>query len=323
MKTRTRVVLLAAVLAAAIPLAGCTPPEAPVADESGPVELASLQFVNPLPGTPIWGQIGECIGEQAEAAGLEFTESGPPVAQAGDPTVMIQQIQDATAAGVDAIITFPASAAFGPVLQDAQAAGVVTATLYGDGSPESGATVNAGVDWATIAAQYVDAIAAQPGEQVVGLVAEAPTGVGKSWIDGVKAAAEATDNVTIVGEVFIGSDASKALPEVTNLLSAYPEINIVATNTGFTTAGAVAAIESLGLRDSVHLLTINNGNGGPEAVRDGIAIGLFLQDLCDLGKRTVDGVLAAAAGEDVPLIQVNAVVATKENLDEYLDKGFN
>lgn len=322
MKTRTRVGLAAGVLTLSITLAGCTPPATPI-ENDGPTTIETLQFVNPLPGTPIWGQIGECIGEQAEELGLEYTESGPPVAQAGDPTVMIQQVQDATAAGQDAIITFPASAAFGPVLQSAQEAGVITATLYGDGGPDSGATVNAGVDWATIAAQYVEAIAAQPGDHVVGLVAEAPTGVGKSWIDGVKAAAAETDNVTIAAEVYIGSDASKALPEVTNLLSAYPEIDIVATNTGFTTAGAVAAIESLGLLDKVHLLTINNGNGGPEAVRDGVAIGLFLQDLCDLGKRTVDGVVAAAAGEDVPLIQVQAVVATQENIDEYLDKGWN
>lgn len=309
-------------LAASVVLAGCTVPDGePTA--SGPTSIETLQFINPLPAEPVWKQISECMAVQAEANGIAFTESGPSAAQPADPTVMIQQVQDATAAGVDAIVTFPASAAFGPVLQKAQEAGIVTATLYGDGSPESGATVNAGVDWGTIGEKYVAAIAERPGDQVVGLVAEGPTGVGKSWIDGVRTAAEATDNVTVVGEVYIGADASAALPEVTSLLTANPDINIVASNTGIMTSGGVAAIESLGLQGQVSLLVINNANGGPEAVRDGIAIGVYLQDLCDLAKRTVDGVLLAASGEDVPLIEVSDVIATKEDIDEYIDKGWN
>jgi ABC-type sugar transport system substrate-binding protein len=88
------------------------------------------------------------------------------------------------------------------------------------------------------------------------------------------------------------------------------------------TQGAVAAIKAKNLGGKVQLLVINNANGGPEAVRDGTAIGVYLQDLCDLGKRSVDGVVEAAEGKDVPLIAVNAVVANRDNLQEYLDKGW-
>jgi ABC-type sugar transport system substrate-binding protein len=285
-------------------------------------EVKTLQFVNPLPSEPVWKQISDCMKEEAESNGIAFTASGPPASKPGDPAVMIQQVQDATAAGKDAIVTFPASGAFGPVLQQAQKKGVITATLYGDGTPESGATVNAGVDWTEIGKQYVDAIAKLPGPHKVGLVAEGPTGIGKSWTDGVEAAAKGTNNVQIVAKVFIGADASKALPQVTNLLTAHPEVDIVASNTGLMTQGAVAALKSKGLNGKVKLLVINNANGGPEAVRNGAAIGVYLQDLCDLAKRTVQGVIEASSGTKVPLVTVKAVIATKDDLQEYLDKGW-
>ncbi|MEO3779946.1 sugar ABC transporter substrate-binding protein [Micromonospora sp. B11E3] len=317
----TGIVALAVVMGVA--LTACSTPKKESKTPTRTQDIKTLQFVNPLPDTNVWKQISDCMGEQAEAQGIDYTESGPPASKPADATVMIQQIQDAVAAGRDAIVTFPASGAFGPVLKQAQNSGALTATLYGDGSPESGATVNAGVDWGVIGKKYVDAIAALPGKHVVGLVAEAPTGVGKSWIDGVRKAAENTDNVTVVGEVYIGADASKALPEVTSLLTAHPDIDIVASNTGIMTQGAVAAIKSRGLKDRVHLLVINNANGGPEAVRDGYAIGVYLQDLCDLAKRTVDGVVQASRGKEVPLIEVADVIATKDNLQEYLNKGWN
>ena len=290
---------------------------------AGTQEIKSLQFVNPLPDVPIWKQINGCIQSEAQAKGIQYTQSGPPASKPADATVMIQQIQDAVAAHKSAIIAFPASAAFGPVLQSAQKAGVLTATLYGDGSPASGATVNAGVDWGQIGQQYVQTIAALPGKHLVGLVTEGPTGVGKSWADGVQAAAKKTNNVSVAATVYIGADASQALPQVSSLLTAHSDIDIVASNTGLMTQGAVAAIKSKGLKGKVNLLVINNANGGPEAVQDGYAVGVYLQDLCDLGKRTVDGLVDASHGKTVPLVQVNAIIATKATLHQYLGKGWN
>lgn len=321
-KTRSAIAAGTTVLALSLALAGCTPPEQPPAATEGPVTLETVHFVNPLPTAPLWAQFSQCMAAEAEANGLDYTESGPSAAQAGDATVMIQQIQDATAQGKDAIITFPISGAFGPVLQAAQEQGIITGTVYGDGSPESGATINAGVDWGIIGEEYVAAISAEGGQQVVGLVAEAPTGVGKSWIDGVKAAAEKTDNVTIAGEVYIGADSAAAVTEVTSMLTAYPEITIVASNTGIMTAGGVAAIETLGLQGKVKLLAINNANGGPEAVKSGAAIGVYLQDFCALGTDTIKGVVRAAAGEDVGTVLVTAKIATKDDIDELIEKGW-
>jgi ABC-type sugar transport system substrate-binding protein len=328
--TRRGLIVGAATVVVLLGLSACSSPSDSSPSGAGTAEainstktIKSLQFVNPLPDTSVWKQIGDCIGQEAKAKGITYTQSGPPSSKPGDPTVMIQQIQQAVAAGHDAIITFPASGAFGPVLQKAQTSGVLTATLYGDGTPASGATVNAGVDWSVIGKQYVDAVAALPGQHVVGLVAEGPTGIGKSWTDGVKAAASQTSNVKVVGTVYIGADASKALPQVTSLLTAHQDIDIVASNTGLMTQGGVTAIKTMGRQGKVHLIVINNANGGPEAVKNGYAIGVFLQDLCDLGKRTVDGLVQAATGTKVPLVQVRDVIATKSSLQGYIDKGWN
>ncbi len=321
-RNHARLIASALAVTAGVTLGACGSTAPSGTTSASPKTLSSLEFVNPLPEDAVWQQINKCIGDESKAHNLTYTQSGPPASKPADPTVMLQDVQDATARGVGAIVTFPASGAFGPVLQKAQQAGVTTALLYGDGTPASGATVTAGVDWGVIGQQYVAAIAAVPGNHNVGLVAEGPTGIGKSWTDGVAAAAAKTTNVKTVGTVYIGGNAANALPQVTSLLTAHPEIDIVASNSGLMTTGAVAAIRSLGLTGKVHLLVINNAYGGPQAVRDGIALGVFLQDLCDLGKRTVDGVLQASQGQKVSLIQVHSVIATKDDLQSYLDKGW-
>jgi ABC-type sugar transport system substrate-binding protein len=318
--------LLAAVGVGATTIGGAATASAKTASvkaHAADTTIKTLEFVNPLPSIPTWQGISNCISEQAKADGITYTETGPPASDPADPTTMIQEIQQAVSAGQNAIITFPASAAFDPVLQQAQKAGVITATLYGTGLPSSGATVNAGVNWTIIGKQYVQAIAARPGQHLVGLVAEAPTGVGLSWVNGVKAAAKKTKNVKIVQTVYIGADASQALPKVSAMLTAHKKIDIVASNTGLMTSGAVAAIKQLGLKGKVHLLVINNAEGGPQAVRSGYAIGVFLQDLCTLGKDTVTGLIQASHGKKVPLVQVHDVIATKSNLTHYIKLGWN
>lgn len=291
---------------------------------STPTTIKTLEFVNPLPGVSVWDQISTCMGAEAQAKGITYTTEGPPASEPADETVMIQEEQEAVAQGINALVTFPVSAATGPVLQQAQQAGVITATLYGTGLPSDGADVNAGVDWTTIGQQYVANISKTKGKHVVGLVTEGATGAGGSWIQGMEKAAKKTKNVKIAGVVFIGADASQALPEVKDLIEAHPNINVVASNTGLMTQGGVTAIKELGLKGKVTLVTINNADGGPQAVEDGYATGLFLQNLCLMAKQTVDALVTYASNQVVvPLIPVPDVIATKANIKKYIKMGWN
>ncbi|MCS7477887.1 sugar ABC transporter substrate-binding protein [Umezawaea endophytica] len=281
----------------------------------------TIQFVNPLPSYPTWRRIGDCMGEEADRLGVALTQSGP-TGQALDATAMIQQVRQATATKKDAVITFPAGEGFAQVLKQAQAAGVVTGTVYGPGGEDSGSDFNIGPDWTDIGTTLVEAVAALPGEHVLGLVAAADTGLGKSWLDGVKTAVAKTDNVTIAGEVYTGDDAAKALPQVNALLTAHPDVTTIVTHMGTTTPGAVAAIKSRGLVGRTFLLAGGHDNGGSEAIEEGTANLMLMQDVCSLGKQLVDGVVDVHNGKQAPEVPVKIRVVGKDQVRGLLDEGW-
>ncbi|MET0446925.1 MAG: substrate-binding domain-containing protein [Aeromicrobium sp.] len=325
-QTRARIAAVVPVLAlVAAGAAGCSTDsdsDSDAAPASKDGELSSIQFVNPLPNYPTWKTLGSCMEDESKARGVDFKQSGP-TGSAIDATAMVQQVQQAISNKVGAIVTFPAGEGFAPVLQQAQQKGIVTGTIYGDGGPDSGADVNAGPDWGVIGATSINGIAAMPGDHLVGLVAAADTGLGKSWLDGVKAAAAKTDNVKIVGEVYTADDSAKALPQVNALLTAHPEITDIATHMGTTTPGAVAAIKAKKLEGKTFLTAVGVDNGGKEGLEEGTVSQIFLQDICTLGKDVADGVVDKAEGKEPKVIPINVAVAGKDELQGYLDKGWS
>ncbi|MYU11637.1 substrate-binding domain-containing protein [Streptomyces sp. SID8361] len=281
----------------------------------------TIQFVNPLPSYPTWRQIGDCMKDEAKKLDVDLTESGP-TGQALDATAMIKQVNQAVANKKDAIITFPSSVGFTQILKQAQDAGIVTGTLYGPGGKEFGADYNIAPDFSVIGESLVNAVSTLPGKHVLGLVAAANTGLGKSWMAGVKAAAAKADNVSIAGEVYTGDDAAKALPQVSALLTAHPDVTEIVTHMGTTTPGAVSAIKSHGLKGKTFLLAGGHDNGGSKAVDDGTANLILLQDVCTLGKQLVDGVVNIKRGKPVPEVPVKIKVVGKDQLQALLGQGW-
>jgi ABC-type sugar transport system substrate-binding protein len=208
------------------------------------------------------------------------------------------------------------------LMKQAQSKQIVTGTYYGSEGPDSGADVNAGPDWGTIGEQVVGGISALPGQHVLGLVAAADTGLGKAWLDGIKAAAARTDNVTIAGEVYTGDDAAKALPQVNALLAAHPDITDIATHMGTVTPGAVAAIKAKNLTGRTFLTAVGHDNGGSEAIAEGTANLMLLQDVCGLGKAMVDRVVDVAEGRAAAPIPVETVVVGADEVQGYLARGW-
>ncbi|MFI5959385.1 sugar ABC transporter substrate-binding protein [Cryptosporangium sp. NPDC051539] len=285
---------------------------------SGKPGAMTIQFVNPLPNYPTWKLIGDCMEKEAVKRGAEFTESGPS-GQALDASAMIQQVQQAIANKKGAVITMPVSDGFAPVLKQAQSSGMVTGTLYGT---PGDADINAGPDWSEIGQKLVSAVAALPGQHVLGLVAAADTGLGKSWLDGVKAAAATASNVKIAGEVYTGDDAAKALPQVNALLTAHPDVTEIVTHMGTTTPGAVAAIKSQGRKGKTFLLAGGHDNGGTEALQEGTANLVLLQNVCSLGTELVDGVMDVHEKKPAPTVPVRIQVVGKDQMQALLDQGW-
>ncbi|HWO65787.1 MAG TPA: substrate-binding domain-containing protein, partial [Umezawaea sp.] len=124
------------------------------------------------------------------------------------------------------------------------------------------------------------------------------------------------------GEVYTGDDAAKALPQVNALLTAHPDITTIVTHMGTTTPGAVAAIKSRGLVGKTFLVAGGHDNGGSEAVDEGTANLMLMQDVCTLGKQLVDGVVDVHRGQRPPDVPVRIKVVGKDQVQALLAQGW-
>jgi ABC-type sugar transport system substrate-binding protein len=291
------------------------------ASPSGTGGLKSILFVNPLPNYPQWHLIANCMKQAAASRGIPYTETGPTGTL--DANVMIQQLQQGIADKVGALITFPASPAFGPVLQQAHDAGIVTGTMYGGGGSARG-DFNTGWDWTALGRQYVAALAGRKGVQRVGVLAVSATGVGKAFLDGVTSAAKATHgHVVVRAVIYTADDPTKTLDETNALLTAHPEINVLASHMGTSTTPVVSAIKAKHLVGKVVLLGNGGNGGGVEGAKAGIVYRFLLQDLCTEGKSAANAAADLGEGKTTPKqINVTTVMASLANYKSYLAKGW-
>jgi ABC-type sugar transport system substrate-binding protein len=312
---------LLAALAATIAVVVVAAAPGSAANRFDKAQLKSILFVNPLPNYPQWKLIGDCMQKQADARGVPYTETGPTGTL--DANVMIQQMQQGIADKVGAIVTFPASPAFGPVLQQAHDAGIVTGTMYGGGGSAQG-DFNTGVDWTGLGRQYVGALKTRKGVQRVGVLAVTPTGVGKAFLDGVKAAAKATHgHVVVRAVIYTADDPAKTLDKTNALLTAHPEINVLVSHMGTSTTPVVSAIKAKHLVGRVVLLGNGGNGGGVEGAKAGIVYRFLLQDLCTEGKAAANAAADLGEGKTAPKqINVLTVMASLANYKLYLAKGW-
>jgi ABC-type sugar transport system substrate-binding protein len=291
-------------------------PSAALADK-----LESILFVNPLPQYPAWRLIGDCIAKAAADAEIPMTETGPTGTL--DATVMIKQIQQGIANTPGALITFPASDGFAPVLEQARDAGIIVATLYGPGGATSGAQVNIGADFAEVGEIMAKVAAEREGPQNVGLMTLGPTGVGKAFEDAFRAAAAKTSNVTVVAVVSTGDDPTKALDQANALLIAHPEINVIASHMGTATQGVSSAIRAKDLVGKVVMIANGAAAGGTEGLADGTVHKLMMQDLCKIGEQVVTSLVDIHDGKTVPeQINVGIGMFGSDGVQSHLDEGW-
>ncbi len=285
-------------------------------------KLRSILFVNPLPKYPQWREIGDCIASQAKARGVSETETGPSTGTL-DAATMIQQVQQGIANHVGAILTFPASAEFEPVLEQARKAGIIVGTMYGAGAFKA-ANVDIGANFTQLGRAYVQTIAARKGIQHVGLIAQGLTGAAKAWTDSVQANAKKTKNVIIDAVVYTNDDPSKALDASVNLLTAHPDINILASHMGTATQGATQAIKEKG--DVGKVVFVANGSSAIalQGLQNGTIYRVLVQSLCAGGTSAVNAIVGIGDGKKEPA--AIAVPVQLVGIDAYkklLTKGWS
>jgi ABC-type sugar transport system substrate-binding protein len=284
--------------------------------------ISSVLFVNPLPQYPAWRLIGDCLAAKAKELGVPATESGPSDGTL-NTTQMFTQIQQGMANSVGAIITFPASDGFVPILQQAKAAGIMVGTLYGAAGTEAASDVNVGANFTTVGEIFAASIAEREGPQNVGLMIQGPTGPGKAFVDGFTAAAAKTPNVKVIAVVSTNDDASKALDQAGALLTAHPEINVIASHMGSATQGGVSAIKQRDLVGKVVFVANGAAGGGKEGLSDGTVHKLMMQDLCNAGGQAIEGLVKLSNGETVPKqLDVGVKMFSAEGIEDYIAKGW-
>lgn len=284
--------------------------------------IKSILFVNPLPQYPAWRLIGDCMAKEAKANNIPMSESGPTGGNL-DTTVMMKQVQQGIANNEGAIVTFPATDGFVPLLQQARDAGIMVGTLYGAGGTASGSQVNVGANFATVGQIMVKAIAEREGPQNVGLMIQGPTGVGKAFSEAFVAEAAKTSNVKVIATVSTGDDANKSLDQASALLIAHPEINVIASHMGTATQGAAAAIKAKDLVGKVVVVANGAAGGGTEGLADGTVATIMMQDICNAGTQIVDALVKINNGETVPeQLDVGVQMFRKDGVQAFIDKGW-
>ena len=152
---------------------------------------------------------------------------------------------------------------------------------------------------------------------------QGPTGAGKAFSEAFTAAAEKTDNVKVIAVVNTNDDASKALDQASALLTAHPEINVIASHMGTATQGATAAIKAKGLVGKVVFVANGPAGGGREGLADGTVYKLMMQDLCNAGGQIIDALAKISEGETVPAqLDVGVKMFSEDGIQKYLDKGW-
>jgi ABC-type sugar transport system substrate-binding protein len=284
-------------------------------------KLKSILFVNPLPDQSQWKEIGVCMKAQAKKEGVPYSEVGEPAGST--PTQMIQEIQTGIADKVGAIVTFPASAAFTPVLAQAKKAGIVTGTMYGGGGGATG-EFNTGTNWTSLGAAYASAVVARKGQQNVGMITQAPSGDGLAFVNGFKKAAKKYKNVTVVSTIYTNDSPTTAQSEVSSLLLAHPTINVLASNESTATQPVISDVKSANDVGKVVLEALGSGSGGVQGAKDGIVYRMLLQDLCTEGKNAAQAAANVAAGKPGPAqISVQFAMVGLKGYKKYTAKGWS
>lgn len=284
--------------------------------------LKSILFVSPLPNNPQWKLIGECMQKEADARAIPLTINGP-TGQDVDTNFMLARVQQGISSEVGAIATFPVSAPqFSPVLQQAKDKGILVATLFGGGSTDIQDT-EIGADYVEAATKAVEAIAKRPGQQNVGILVTSAARPASTWSDAFIAAAEKTDNVTVVATQYDEGATSKDIDIAANMMTANPELNMFATNLGAATAGLSSAIKQADKVGQVFITANGSASGGVEGIEDGTVYTFMAQDLCSAGKAVTDAFADLHAGKTVAKdIPVGVRFVFKDDYQDILAQGW-
>src|SRR6185369_10245118 len=247
--------------------------------------LKSIFFANPLPAYPDWGLADKCFNAETAKLGIKGVTQGPTGLAINDQFVL-DRISQAIAGDYDGLMAVPITPpAYDSLFERAKKDGMYIATLNtGDATKNQDFTV--GTDYPTQGAQVAANIAKRSGQQNVGIITNAPGGIGDVIINAFNKDLPA--NVKVVATAFDNADPAKTADVAAQMLTAHPEINIIFSWEGTAVAGITTAIKEKDQVGKVFGVVNDLTPQVVDGIREGTIYGTSQQHFCEMAKQSVD-----------------------------------
>ena len=287
-----------------------------LAQDKPTIGLIQIDLSNPF-------HLGEVDGakEAARRAGFELVVTSGE----GDVTKQIQAMENLINQGVDAIsINFIDSAAFGPTMAKAAAAGIPVICLH---SKIEGCAATLGFDeryTGKIVGEYAaELLKARYNGEVKGKVANLQgllgQGLNTDRSGGFTDVMAQYPGVTVVAQEPTSWDPTKAVSITENWMTAYPDLDLIYGNSDSLTVPAAGVVERAGKKDQVLLVSVDGTEPGLNAVKDGVlqSTVLLAPQYSGFWKAYFPFLVATKADDRKELL-IQGVLVTKDNVDAAL-----
>jgi ribose transport system substrate-binding protein len=308
-------------------LAGCEgkpePQPGPEGSGSGP-DQPRIMFVNPWVGHELWSVVANGAKDAAGDFDVDLTIVGPPEGYS-ETTQMLSQIKIAIGQKYDGVLCHPfIPDSFTPVIEDAREAGVFVVCVADDApeSPRNAVILTDDVKAATAAAEFV--LEAMKGKSInIGILSSTP-GVPSLdlRINAFRKVVKQAPNVKIIGVQYGYSDMMQNISKVQAQLMAHPEINVLYGTGGDHPPSHAKVVADLGRQDDILIIGFDDVQETLDHIRNGVVDASIYQNHYLWGYLGVKYLAQLARGETVPEItDPGYVVITRENLDDYIQRG--
>lgn len=271
--------------------------------------------------SPFWQTVMAGACEAGEALGATVNVTGPTTE--ADIAGQIGILENAVTTGADAVVLAPTNAeGLGAAVTEA-AASVPVFLIDSKANSDAYASLLAtdNVAGGRLAAEaMVQALTAKNGS-ATGTVAIVSYGPGASTLDEriqgfEEGLAELAPEVEVVTTRVGDFQTTTALNDTNDVLTAFPDVDGIYADALFTGLGASQAISESGRVGDPVLVSFDSSDVLEQAVRDGVAHALIVQNPYQMGYGGVENAVKSIGGEDVPeFLDTGVAMITLDNVD--------
>lgn len=282
-------------------------------------EALEFMFCAPKTDDPIWLVAKQGFDDAGEDFGFNAIWTGC-IDHSVEGTV--QALESTIAAQPDGIVACPiAPPAFSSTLQKAVDSNIPLVSLILKPTSKDLRTAWIGADFTKAGLTSIKEIHNTLGEDEIKLgvlVSNMDVDIQIEQYESAKAYMEDLNGAELVEILEDHADSTEAYRLVTDLLTAYPEINAIQSTESGGTPGVGKALRDLGLTDKVVAVCSDDTDINLDTIREENIHGVTAQDFWAMGYLAGKYLYMQANGLDIPdETDTGVLLVTKENIDTY------